>query len=234
MKKELAQIIKQFRTSKGMTQAELGSLIGVDAGNVSRYEKGINMPEFERLVALASALNVPLSNMIAAAERQDPDAPRNVIALHPDDDLPPGVVQVPEYRISFSAGNGYQVQMDIVEESEPATYRLTWFQKYGINPAKTRRFRVTGNSMEPFVYEGDSVLVNLAENDPTRIIDGAVYAIRYGSELRVKRLFRKLDGTLTLRSENPDYKDEDVPPQLAEEHISIIGRVRDKSGAGGL
>lgn len=158
----------------------------------------------------------------------------NVIAIHPDDELPDGMISIMEHQVSFSAGNGHMPNYELIEEREPATYRLSWFQRERINPNNVKRFKVTGDSMEPFLYSGDSVLVNLAENDPSRIVDGKVYAIRYGDELRVKRLHRRLDGTLTLRSENPAYKDEDVPPELAEEHITIIGRVRDKSGAGGL
>lgn len=152
-------------------------------------------------------------------------------AIHPDDPLPEGVILVPESRIEFSAGNGREVCFELMEESEPATYRLSWFQKERINPARARRFRVSGDSQEPFLYHHDTVLVNEDEKD---VVDGKLYAIRYGNDLRVKFLFRRLDGTLILRSLNPAYPDEEVAPQMVEEHISIIGRVRDKSGKGGL
>jgi len=158
----------------------------------------------------------------------------NVLALHPEDVAPTDAIQVKECRVSFSAGAGHQATYDVIEESEPATYRLSWFHKTGIKPKNAKRFTVVGDSMEPFLFAGDSVLIDTGETDPTRIIDGKVYAIRYGNDLRVKRLFRHLDGTLILRSDNPAYKDEEVPPELADEHISILGRVRDKSGAGGL
>ena len=85
--------------------------------------------------------------------------------------------------------------------------------------------------MEPFLFPRDTILVN---QDETNVIDGKLYAIRYGDELRVKYLSRRLDGTLILHSANPRYKDEEVPPELANEHISVIGRVRDRSGTGGL
>ena len=68
----------------------------------------------------------------------------------------------------------------------------------------------------------------------TGVTDGKLYAIRYGDELRVKYLSRRLDGILILRSVNPIYKDEEVSPELASEHITVIGRVRDASGPGGL
>ncbi len=140
-------------------------------------------------------------------------------------------VYVPESRIEFSAGNGRTAVYELIEDEEPATYRRAWFQKYGINPKHVRRFRVHGDSMEPLLYARDTILVN---QDETNVIDGKLYAIRYGDELRVKYLRRQLDGTLILHSVNPLYEDEKVPPELAQEHITVIGRVRDRSGTGGL
>lgn len=151
-------------------------------------------------------------------------------AIHPEDPKDQDIVYVPESRIEFSAGNG-KLHYELVEDDDPATYRLSWFQKNHMNPGRVRRFRVAGDSQEPMLFDGDIVLVNL---DETHITDGKLYAIRYGDELRVKYLSRRLDGTLVLRSINPAYKDEEIPPQVVEKHISIIGRVRDKSGKGGL
>jgi phage repressor protein C with HTH and peptisase S24 domain len=158
-------------------------------------------------------------------------APSNVRAIHPDDPPLEDMVYVPESRITFSAGNGRTANFELIEDEEPASYRLSWFQKYHINPNRVKRFRVSGDSMEPMLFARDTILVNL---DETNIIDDKLYAIRYGDELRVKYLRKKLDGTLILRSMNPSYQDEEVSPALANEHIAIIGRVRDKSGTGGL
>lgn len=102
-----------------------------------------------------------------------------------------------------------------------------------MNPARCIRYKVHGDSMYPLLHDGDTVLVHLGE---TNIINGKVYAMRYGDELRIKRVYRKLDGGLVLHSDNPEFlpRDEDVPAAVAHEHIAIIGRVREKSGAGGL
>lgn len=158
----------------------------------------------------------------------------NIIAHHPDDPLSEDDVLVPEYRVSFSAGPGSAPEYEIVEESEPAIYKISWFRKEHINPKSAKRFKVRHDSMVPLLYPGDTILVNLAENSIADIIDGKVYAIRYGNELRVKKLQALLDGSLVLKSENPAYHDEILTPETVEEHITIIGRVRDKSGAGGL
>ena len=163
-----------------------------------------------------------------------PDKP-SIIAFHPEDDLPEDSIQIEEYKVKFSGGNGNTViAYELEEDSEPATYRLSWIQKNHLNVKKLKRFKVVGESMEPMLFSGDSVLVNLAENEFDQINDGKIYAIRYGNDLRVKRLFRRLDGGLTLRSYNPDHKDEDLTADQVAQHITIIGRVRDKSGTGGL
>lgn len=154
-------------------------------------------------------------------------------ALDDEDQLSDEYIQIRETEVRFAAGNGRQAHFDEVSESVPRTYRRSWFMQEGINPEQARCFKVHGESMEPFLYDGDTVLVNLSERE---IINGKVYAIRYGDELRIKRVYRKIDGGLVLHSDNPTFlpRDEDVPPAVVQEHIGIIGRVRDKSGTGGL
>jgi phage repressor protein C with HTH and peptisase S24 domain len=134
-------------------------------------------------------------------------------------------------EVKFSAGNGNIAHYEIIEDSGEASYQLSWFVKEGMKPENTKRFRVKGDSMEPFLYNNDTILVNF---DEVNIVEGKLYAIRYGDELRVKYVHRLLNGSIILRSVNPFYKDEEITPELANEHITIIGRVRDKSGRGGL
>jgi len=228
---------QERRKGKRVTKAELARAAGVSdtaAGNWLKGDHGIDAP---RARALANYLQVDpvwletgqgaAEPAKAAVQHERP----SVRVLHPDDPVPDDVVLVPESRIEFAAGNGRTAMYELVEEEEPATYRRSWFQKHGINPERVRRFRVSGDSMEPMLYARDTILVNLDERN---VIEGKMYAIRYGDELRVKYLSRRVDGTLLLRSVNPAYPVEEVSPDLVEQHISIIGRVRDTSGTGGL
>ena len=240
LRKNLAHLIEMYRINPTV----LAKATGVQQPTIHRILTGESGdPRTATLQPLADYFSVSVEYLRSGDIEQDPNLNKimgrvggdaNVLALHREDETPADSVQIKEYRVSFSAGNGHQATYDVIEESEPATYRLSWFQKTGVKPANAKRFKVTGDSMEPFLFPGDSVLVDTGESDPTQIHDGKVYAIRYGNDLRVKRLYRRLDGTLILRSDNPAYGDEEVAPELAEEHISILGRVRDKSGAGGL
>lgn len=162
----------------------------------------------------------------------DDAQPRLISAFHPDDPASDEEIRVPELRIEASGGHGRALVAETVSDREPATYRLSWFQKERINPDKARRFRVVGNSMEPMFFPGDSILVNLEE---TIVQDGFIYVFRQGNELKVKQLFRRKDSGLTLRSvNNAEYPDDVLSGADVQEQIEIIGRVRDRSGRGGL
>lgn len=236
---KFSEILRKRRKELGLTQQDIADLWGISPVNVSGWESNKTMPEAVKLPTLAKRLGMSLSELMGESTptlRLDGGTGElvpvpNVYTLHPDDPQPNDIVYVPESRIEFSAGNGRTPVFELIETEEPAAYRLSWFQKHHINPDRVRRFRVYGDSLEPFLFANDTILVNL---DETNVIEGKLYAIRYADELRVKFLSRRLDGTLVLRSVNPLYKDEEVPPALAEEHISIIGRVRDKAGRGGL
>ncbi len=219
-----------------MSQADLARACNVKPPSVHGWLSGKSkFLRGENLLRAAAALGVSQQWLATGDGPVKTSSGSNVIALHAEDDLPDDFVQVAEYQVRFSGGNGHTaISYELLEASEPATYRLSWMQHMRLNPEKLKRFKVKGDSMEPLLFDGDSVLVNLAENDFDQLLDGKVYAIRYGNELRVKRLYRRLDGGLVLRSDNTAYRDEDLTPQLVAEHITIIGRVRDKSGSGGL
>lgn len=238
------------RSGKRVTQAELARIAGISDTAVGNWLKDVNGIDAPNARLLGAHLHVdPLwletgqghptgdGSQIRRpiperrhGERDQPFVHSLVSAYDGDDALPDDVVLVPESRIEFAGGDG-RINYELVEHEEPATYRRSWFQKYGINPDRVKRFRVVGDSMEPMLFPRDTILVNL---DETNVIDGRMYALRYGDQLRVKHVSRRIDGTLILRSVNPAYKDEEIPPGVVEEHITIIGRVRDRSGTGGL
>lgn len=221
----------------GFTQAELFRAAGVSKGTANQWLNGqIKSIKLQYAQGIEAKTGFRAEWIVTGkgerknSDSRDNEAKSKISAAHPDDLQPDDVVYVPESRIEFSAGEGSTAQYELIEDEEPATYRLSWFQKYGINPERVRRFRVSGDSMIPMLYPRDTILVN---TDEKNIVDGKMYAIRYGDELRVKYLSRRLDGTIILRSVNPSYKDEEIGPELAQQ-ISVIGRVRDTSGTGGL
>lgn len=56
--------LKMQRQSKNLSQEELGKLIGVSGVTIMRYEKGLRQPKLETVTKLASALKIPVANLI--------------------------------------------------------------------------------------------------------------------------------------------------------------------------
>lgn len=246
----LAERTQQYLSETGKTVTDLARYAGKSQSAVSQWLNGQTKSlKGETATALeqntgyraswwtsgkGAKLTGPVT-MAGEAERlADRFGGQKIVALHAEDAVPEGMVLIKESTVRFAAGNGTVVpHYEEIEESLPATYKRDWFIHEGMNPAKVRRFLVHGSSMEPLMYDGDTMLVNLAECE---VRDGLVYALRYGDELRVKRCYRKLDGGLVLHSDNPDFRprDEDISAAQVSEHITIIGRVRETAGTGGL
>jgi transcriptional regulator with XRE-family HTH domain len=65
---EVGQRIRARRMAKGMSQTELGDLLGVTFQQVQKYEKGVNRVGAGRLVRVAEALDVPVSFFFGATD----------------------------------------------------------------------------------------------------------------------------------------------------------------------
>ena len=59
--------IRIFRKAKGLSQARLGSLIGVTFQQIQKYEKGANRIGPSRLAKIAKALEVPIGRLFDAS-----------------------------------------------------------------------------------------------------------------------------------------------------------------------
>jgi transcriptional regulator with XRE-family HTH domain len=65
---EVGQRIRARRMAKGMSQTELGNLLGVTFQQVQKYEKGVNRVGAGRLVRVGEALDVPVSFFFGATD----------------------------------------------------------------------------------------------------------------------------------------------------------------------
>lgn len=128
-------------------------------------------------------------------------------------------VEIPVYDVALSAGGGSVIQDENIKYY--LTFRLDWLRS--VTPAPLEMLAiltVDGDSMEPTLSPGDSVLVDLTQTTPRR--DG-IYALRYDGAALVKRIqidpVRRL---ATIISDNPAY------PPIAKTNpndIQVFGRV---------
>jgi transcriptional regulator with XRE-family HTH domain len=64
---EFASLLRAARAKARMTQAELGTLIGVDGSSVSAWERGERLPSRDRVYRLYVALNIKERDLWEAA-----------------------------------------------------------------------------------------------------------------------------------------------------------------------
>ena len=64
--------LKQLRTQRGVTLAELSGTTGISTSTLSRLETGQRRPSLEVLLPLAQAYRVPLDELVGAPEVGDP------------------------------------------------------------------------------------------------------------------------------------------------------------------
>ena len=230
LKKEVAMSfakrLSALMTQRGVSIGQLADATGRSRQSVSYWKTGRNEPTAEVLVRIADVLKVsPLW-----LKTGESDEKTEKVVVSEDVQGSAGYVFIPEYRLSFGcASGGCDTPEWVVQPDRQGAYRREFFQSRNINPERCRRARAEGDSMEPLICDGDTVLfVEEPEGSPVR--DGHVYALRYGGSLKIKRLYRKANGDLIIRSDNSRYPDEVVPNSLTNELVQIYGPVIERSG----
>ena len=85
-------------------------------------------------------------------------------------------------------------------------------------PEHMKVFGVTSDDMEPFIQQNDFVVVDITQKD----IREAVYALQFGSTIKIRRLQPLISGKIRIMCDNPHYQDEEINRSFLQ---NIIGRV---------
>ncbi len=126
-------------------------------------------------------------------------------------------IDIPKVTARLSAGGGsFEVGSDI---KGYYSFRSDWLNQKGV-PGKMVLMDIFGDSMEPELKDGDTVLIDESQGN---IIAGAVYAVGVDDTIMVKRV-EKHPNKLVLLSTNRDYS----PVYLRNDDVNtirIIGKV---------
>jgi hypothetical protein len=118
------------------------------------------------------------------------------------DDDDPTLVQIRKVKIRVQAGiTGFTVEPEH-DEDETHGVPKRWMERHGLRRDALVVTTVHGESMEPSLYEGDSIVVNTADKE---FKDGQVFVINYEGEAVVKRVMRDA-GQWWLISDNADQR----------------------------
>lgn len=208
--KTLADRVIEAREDAGIEKpAALAKIIGVSPSAIYQIEigktKSLNP---ETLFKLSEALNVSAEWLRTGigAKKLDPAT---------------GVV-IPLWQAEAAAGHG--VNNGNAEQIGGLSFRAHSLNKKNICKSTAHILYVRGDSMKPRLNNGDAILFDTSQ---TEIKEGKVYVIQWGDETLVKRLFKELNGSIRVVSDNsadPSFRDRIVKPGTQE--FRILGRVR--------
>ena len=131
-----------------------------------------------------------------------------------------GYALLPRYNVEVSAGEGALATSEQIVEF--LAFNKGWLHDtFHRSPEQLMLVQVRGDSMEPTLRDRDLVIVDVSTRG---IANGAIHVIRVGEELLVKRLERRLDGSVVVHSDNRRYQPETIRGSDLRD-LSLVGQV---------
>jgi len=203
----------------------LAKATGVSPSAFRKWLRGEAEPSRERLVALAQAAGVAVGWLISGEgpepRLEDVSTSRSRGAsISPDIGLDrQHYVVLPKRPEAAAAGSESPPPP---EACEFIAFHRDWVRSaLGIEPEHLLVETALGESMQPGILDGDLLLVDTTDK---RFHSFGVYVLEVAGERLVKRVQPRLDGSVTLISDNTAYEAEHVPQEQTGT-IDIVGRV---------
>lgn len=229
----LGQRVKQAREAMGLTQEDLGQLVGMSQAAIHILEKR-DSKSTGKVLRLAKALKTTPEYLLTGNDNsaREPEGKAGgqpegewlgpLDAWGSDTPLHEDEIELPLFREVEMAAGGGRTQ---VLENHGAKLRFarSTLRRAGVDPANAGCAVVKGNSMDNRIPDGTTIGV---DKGSTEIRDGDIYAIDHGGMFRVKYLYRMPGGGLKLASENEDEHPAEVySADQVREDIRVIGRI---------
>lgn len=198
------------------TLARAGEVAGVSDEQIARWRDGKARPSFFGMANLAKAAGVTLDWLLNGGSAA---SSAEITGLEIGADSRDFTL-VPRLGVSASAGYGLVALAE--EITERLAFKTEWLRDMGLSPAHVGLVTCSGDSQDPIIKDGALMLVDLRQDQQIR--SGNFYIIVLEGDVLVKRVNRRIDGSIELLSHNPAYPTEIVDSQQLD-RLTIPGRV---------
>ncbi len=197
--------INELLADPGETYESVGKRIGVGRATVFEWRnsgKGGKRISFDTMLRYMRGLGLDPEEFFSIAEVESSE-----------------FFYVPKADAKLGAGSSLLTGS---KHGEPHAFRKEFIRSLGHgSAAKLVMFDVLGDSMEPLIFNGDTVLVELAEPDHLR--HGEIWAVWLEDDVLIKQILKRPGGGYIFHSENPRWADMEIQPEM--ENFGLIGRV---------
>ena len=221
---KLSETIRSRRGALGLTQEQLADTLGVTAAAVSKWENDLSLPDMALLPALARRLETDPNTLFQDSFRQGGDVlnqkERQLLAQYRA--LSP--LGRESVQAVLEALQAYRAELETTPDREPRViplYRTPAAAGYAapvfgedfdylqvtdsIPQAAEFAVRIQGDSMVPYIADGDTVYVN---HDPLKAGDVGIFCV--DGEMFCKQYYKDPAGTVYLFSLNRARADADL------------------------
>lgn len=195
---ERARRLDELRRRSRVSHEELATAAGVHRNTIGRFLNGRGVPDDGPLDLMLARIGATRDELF----RADPSEAE--------------LLEVTIYDIDVAAGPGRFLTDEAVIGRWP--FPREWAERQWGRDAQLAMVRVSGDSQEPELRDGDQVVINLAN----RRGEG-LSVVRLDDALLIKRVQRE-GGTLRLTSNNPGYKDVLVDLAADGDRFEVVGR----------
>ncbi|MBF0117033.1 MAG: helix-turn-helix transcriptional regulator [Magnetococcales bacterium] len=196
--------------------------IGVAPQTVSSWKKRGDMPAASA-IEFAERESLSLDWLLAGrGPMRWSTVNRDLVVMSEDEISSTGeFALVPRYDVRASAGHGMVIDAENILDH--MAFRMDWLRGVmNLQVSQLALIHVDGDSMEPTLRPGEMILVDMRLD--SRRIGSALYVIQSDGVLQVKRLTLLIDGSVVIKSDNPGYQAETIPPEKRD-LLHVVGRV---------
>jgi len=216
--------------------SEFSRKCGVSDSTVRKWRNSESDPTRKRLLAIAEAFDVTLVWLLTGegemyaqqpqgdlrtssggAKLRDPATRSAALALsdqahsNETEAVWDEFALVPVYDVQASAGYGSLVESEL--QAGQLAFKKSWLKEKGLQVGHLAIITAKGDSMEQTICDGDTLLVDTRVD---KIIDDSIYIVQADHHLIVKRLQQAFDGSVSIISDNPRYKEQTLNPEQAK------------------
>lgn len=218
-----------YRFSQALTDAgiaddrqrrgQVAKMFKVSPESVRKWLKGLAIPETSKIQLIAKRLKVNGEWLLTGLGEKSSPAKELQPMMVPPRGTP--ALSIPHLDVRVSMGHGYSLPdhetvIDHLRLSEEWCRRNLSVS----NLANLAALSAYGDSMRPTFDDGDILLV---DRGVTELKIDAVYVLQFRDELYVKRIQRRPDGNIVVKSDNGLYDPFVIDP--GQNHLSVLGRV---------
>lgn len=183
---------------------------GISRQSLNAITSGVSTPKVGTLKAICQVIGAALDEFI---DSEVADLPSR--GGEPDAGA---VVLIHEIDLAYGLGATFVDDFPVMETAR--YFPADWVRQYTQSPASKLRFAPgKGNSMSPTIDDGDIMLIDLAQRAPS--FADLIWVCAVGEMGMVKRLAARADGTIIIKSDNPNVRDDFAH----DGEIHIVGRV---------